>query len=208
MSEGCREFAIYGYIVSKHCENHHLGDEIDLIQRRCVGCGLPGILDQIGLCGTCDPDLYKRLRLAKQKGVKDFCDANHLTYISYDKMIDHGISCKKRPDFIFKCESHMIVVEVDEDQHMSYQCENEQERMCLISQTLKMKTLFIRYNPDRYSPLNGKPANKEHERLTALKQQIEYWQQHPLPEDGLCFVTYLYFDDDDPSQWKNLNKLI
>ena len=130
-----------------------------------------------------------------------------MTYISYDKMIDHGVCGKERPDFIFDCQIHMIVIEVDEHQHEGYICECEQTRMINIGQALGIKTLFIRYNPDKYKPLTGRPENNQQKRMETLKRQIEHWQTTPLPTEGVCFVTHLYYDGDDPIQWKTLNKL-
>jgi hypothetical protein len=54
----------------------------NLIQRECVS----DILD--------DQDRWpmaKRVRLAKQKKVRDFFDRQQLQYVSYNRMIDHGV---------------------------------------------------------------------------------------------------------------------
>jgi hypothetical protein len=203
----CKKLALFGYTTPNHCEEHKAPDEADLIQRECSKCGLPDIVDANGSCPMCDPALYNRIRLAKQKKVRDFFNFNHMKYISYDQMIDRGICGKKRPDFVFDCGTHMIVVEVDENQHEGYTCECEQVRMINITQSLGMRTVFIRFNPDKYKPAKGRADNREYKRLENLKTQIEYFHQNILPVDGACFVTYLYYDEDDPQHWCNLTKL-
>jgi hypothetical protein len=69
-------------------------------------------------------------------------------------------------------------------------------------------TMFIRFNPDKYRPITGQRRLSDQKRLEALKNQIEYWSHNPLPTDGFCFVTHLFYDNDDPTKWKALIKLI
>lgn len=123
-----------------------------------------------------------------------------MKYISHDQ----GTYGRERPDFVFDAVTHMIVVEIDEDQHKYYPCECEQIRMINISQSLGMPTIFIRYNPDKYQ--SSYRLYSEKERMKALKHQIEHWSNVALPKDGFCYVTHLFYDD-DPSQWKNPTKL-
>ena len=195
----CGKLAIYGYTSPTHCKQHASSEEIDLIQQACIGCGLPYVLDKNRNCPTCDPTLYHRVRLAKQKKVRDFFDFNHMKYISYDKIVERGICHKKRPDFVFDCVTHMMVVEVDEDQHYGYEC--EQARMCDIGYSLGMRTVFIRFNIDKYKPVEGKAETREYKRFEKLKQVIEYFHQDVLPTDVACCVTYMYYDGDDPEEW-------
>jgi hypothetical protein len=206
--DDCRELAIFGYTTPNHCEQHKSDEEVDLVQRNCVKCGLPDMLDEKGHCPTCDPTLQLRVRLAKQKKVREFFDYNQIKYISYDQIIERGVCGYERPDFLLDCDKHMIVVEVDEHQHGGYPCSCEQMRMVNIGQSLGIQVLFIRYNPDKYKPATGRAINKESHRLETLKQQIEYWTHKSLPSDGCCFVTYLYYDGDDPSSRKSINKLL
>lgn len=74
--------------------------------------------------------------------------------------------------------------------------------MVNITGSLGMKTLFIRWNPDKYNPSQGRKQASKTDRLEALKRQLEYWRETPLPEDGMTFVIFLYFDADDPTEWK------
>lgn len=207
-TDNCKNLAIYGYTKPSHCEEHKSTEEMDLIQKKCTQCGLTNVLDKYGHCATCDPKIFNCVRMAKQKKVRDFFDYHHMKYISYDKIIDQGICGKERPDFIFDYGTHMIIIEVDEHQHESYQQDCENPRMINIGQSLGMPVLFIRYNPDKYKPSFGQVSNQEPQRLNSLKQQIEYWSTTCLPKDGCCYVIYMYYDGDDPRQWKQPKKLL
>jgi len=89
--------------------------------------------------------------------------------------------------------SHIIIVEVDENKHTGYSCENR--RTMELSQDLNHRPIiFIRFNPDSYMTKEGikitscwktnklgvfqvpKSKQKEWEyRIETLKGQIEYW---------------------------------
>jgi hypothetical protein len=204
LTRNCRNTATHGYSVPIHCEQHRSGQEINLVLKLCIGCQLLDVVDDKGYCMTCDPKSWNIIRLAKQKVVRDFFNFHHMNYESYDRMLEHGCCGKERPDFIFDCDDHKIVVEVDEHQHEGHGYECERERMINISQLLGgMPVIFIRYNPDKYKPIVGRATPKAQDRLENLKKIVEYWQQTQLlPEDGFCCATYMYYDGDDPSQWK------
>src|SRR5215217_6178751 len=195
----CKEIAVFGYRKQIHCEEHKLADEINLIHRTCVRCNLPDIVDERMICATCDPEVEKRVRLAKQKEIKDVFDASGLRYISYDRVIDNGWLGKERPDFLFDTETHFVIVEVDEEQHRNAACYcvGEQTRMVNISQILNGKTkqpkpvVFIRYNPDSYKPEKGRQVSNNNR-----KEKLKEWVAHFLKNKPIvfCSVIQLFFD--------------
>jgi hypothetical protein len=111
-----------------------------------------------------------------------------------DKQIQDGCS-RRRPDLLLDMGSHIIIVEVDENAHSSYDCSCENKRLMELSQDLQHRPIiFIRFNPDKYKDQNGNTIkscwrlnklgvitivkNKENEwneRISKLKQQIQYW---------------------------------
>jgi hypothetical protein len=211
--EGCNYIALFGFSKPAHCEKHAEPDEIDLVQRNCKSCGLPNIVDKNGNCGSCDPENMFRVMCAKQKRVKAFLDSNEFDYISYDRMIDKGSCGKERPDFLFDCVSYRICLEVDEHQHGDKDNECERIRMINISQTNGIPTLFIRWNPDKYKPLEGHAEKDSNIRLDALKKELLYWGAPMknkendikyLPTEGFCFCVYMYYNFDDVNKWKEL----
>ena len=75
--------------------------------------------------------------------------------ILLDKRIDGGCS-KRRPDGLLDIGTHSIVIEIDENQHISYDNECDNRRTMEIFRDLGNRPLvYIRLNPDSYK-LNEK----------------------------------------------------
>ncbi len=117
--------ALYGYIKQLYCEEHKVENMYNLVERKCKSCGLTDILNSVRLCQICGEFKYKRVHLAKQKEVKDFLDAHNIKYDSYDRPVDTKCGLE-RPDFLFDCGTHFVILEVDENQHESYSPECEE----------------------------------------------------------------------------------
>jgi hypothetical protein len=67
----------------------------------------------------------------------------------FDKIIENGCS-RRRPDVFIDFGSHCVMIEVDENAHTNYTC--EQKRMLDIYEDIGFrKIVFIRFNPDGYS---------------------------------------------------------
>ena len=112
-----------------------------------------------------------------------------LTWIA-DKRVHNGCS-KRRPDLLLDMGSHIVIVEIDENRHNGYDCENK--RLMEISQDVHHRPIiFIRFNPDTYIDEYGKKIescwklnklgviqiSKKTEwnnRLTTLKNEIQKW---------------------------------
>ena len=94
--------------------------------------------------------------------------------------------------------THIIIIEVDENKHSNYDCSCENKRLMELSQDLQHRPIVvIRFNP-AYKNEEGivikscwklnksgllhimKTKQKEwEERITSLKQQIQYWVDNP-----------------------------
>ena len=113
-----------------------------------------------------------------------------------DKKVSDGCS-KRRPDMFLDLGSHIIIVEVDENQHTNYDCSCENKRLMEISQDVGHRPIvFIRFNPDAYLDtstgeivkscwkVNKKGViqiEKPEEwatRIRILKEQIHYWTEN------------------------------
>jgi hypothetical protein len=191
---GCKEVAIYGIHSAIHCV-YHIKDrkaEVNFVGKKCIECQLVDLVDlESGKCGTCDPALVKKIRLAKQKTVKLWLDASddHKDYILYDRMIDKGECGLERPDFLYDCGTHYLVLEVDENQHKDRLETCESARMVNISQSLGLQTIFLRYNPDSFE---GGCVNLAKRRDSLLKW-ITFLKTNPPKEYFLSRVR-LFFD--------------
>ena len=114
---------------------------------------------------------------------------------SVDKRVIDGCS-RRRPDLMLDLGSHVIIVEIDENQHVNYDCSCENKRIMELSQDFAHRPIvFIRFNPDDYIDSNGTivescwKINKLsgililnkikisdwNTRLQMLHNQIQYW---------------------------------
>jgi len=157
-----------------------------------------------GYCTRCCIHLYPEIKTARNYKTKETDVVERisesfpeLTWLA-DKRVQDGCS-RRRPDLFLDMGSHVIIVEVDETQHIGYDCSCENKRMMELSQDVDHRPIvFIRFNPDGYTcnndkiikscwKLNGvgvmqilKTKQSEWEvRIDCLKQQIQYWVDHP-----------------------------
>ena len=112
----------------------------------------------------------------------------------------------------------VIIVEVDENQHGTYDCSCENKRIMQLSQDVGHRPLiFIRFNPDAYINSNGEKItscwgttpktgilkiknNKIDEwnnRLEELKSQIEYWTNDENKTDKTVETIQLFYDENN-----------
>jgi glutathione peroxidase-family protein len=131
----------------------------------------------------------------KEKVVVDFIK-NEFPDIDFicDKQIYDGCS-KKRPDMFADFGDWVLIIEVDENEHTGYTCENK--RLMQLSQDIDHRPLtIIRFNPDKYTKddvkigscwRNGKngtvlvktKTDEWTERLERLKRRIQKTIDNP-----------------------------
>jgi hypothetical protein len=113
----------------------------------------------------------------------------------FDKTIQDGCS-KRRPDIFLDVGTHVLIVEIDENMHSSYECSCENKRIMILSQDIGHRPItFIRFNPDGYTDCNGKKVKscwsltklgvikiskqKEwYERINKLIETIKHYIEH------------------------------
>jgi hypothetical protein len=199
----CTSIAVWGIGKARHCEAHKEPTDMNLVERRCVSCGLLDILDTELKCGTCDPNEFNRRALAKQRRVKLFLDAQGFQCSSYDIRVNNGECGNERPDIVYEAASggHCVVVEVDEDQHKGRPEECECTRMVNISQALGLPTVFLRYNPDAFKTNKQRKDPAHSTRMKHLHEVLRYALKL-TPEElvGYCSVRRLYFDGWTPNK--------
>ena len=170
-----------------------------------------------GLCARCfvytHPDKPNaRNYKTKERTVVDIVLAAFpsFTWVT-DKKVQDGCS-RRRPDLFLDMGSHVIIVEVDENQHTEYDCSCENKRLMEISQDVGHRPIiFIRFNPDDYTDQSGtkvkscfaadksgifKVAKSKvadwNMRTNALLQQIAYWSETPTTKT--VEVVQLFYD--------------
>lgn len=211
----CKDIATYGLTEPQHCEVHASENEYSLTESTCIKCGKIDILNKSGLCiNICDMidrDNKIKKRIKKhEEFIKTLLQAEidikeDVIQIWEDKIIDSTCTLK-RPDFAYHCGKHVIIIEVDEDQHLSYnncgytkdeKIKGENRRMYEIGNIFQgIPIIFIRYNPDNFKDNTNKKVIisniKRHDILIRwVKKCIrQQWDK------GL-YVKYLFYDNYD-----------
>ena len=191
--DGCDMFVTHGLKggPATHCGTH--GRErgmVDIVSKRCASCGLFIVPRAPHLCSYCNPSKCQKTREMKIKALLE--STTDLNNPIHDKPV--GGDCGKyRPDFRYDAPTHSVVVEVDEDQHRSYDSECERIRMINIVQAVGMRCVFVRYNPDAFK-IDGKTIRVyEKKRHDLLLRTIRECMKPSFDSEISC-VVYLYYD--------------
>ena len=153
-----------------------------------------------------DEEIPRRFRLKEHMIVDAIKNVHGSTLtIICDKKIEGGCS-RRRPDLFIDLGSHCIIIEVDENQHRQYECE-EKRMIDLYEDTGFRKVVFLRFNPDSYraehthypSPFSFTDAGtlsvnqKEFDRrMHDLHERIHVWKETE-PEEQWT-VEYLFYN--------------
>ena len=102
---------------------------------------------------------------------------------------------KERPDVLWELADRIVILEVDEDQHLGRPCECEQTRMMNISQALGcQRTIWIRYNPDGFKGGESGKWTRAGKRHEVLKKWLEWAFEVDLYTLSTISVLHLFFD--------------
>jgi len=129
-----------------------------------------------------------------------------------DKIISGGCS-KKRPDLLLDLGYQIIIIEIDENQHIKYDCSCENKRIMELSQDLDHRPIvFIRFNPDGYHKngtnitscwslnkngicvIKNSKRNEWDERLNILKEHVKYWINPENKTNKIIEIIQLFYD--------------
>ena len=216
---------IYNYLGIKsgrYCTEHKLNEMVDINYAKCISewCqDLGQYSKRDGYCMHCYIHLFPdkpvvRNYKTKERAVVEYVQ-NEFPDVSWisDRKIYDGCS-QRRPDLFLDLGKHIIIVEIDENQHDQYDCSCENKRLMQISQDVGHRNIvFIRFNPDEYLDKNGSlikscwKLNKQGiicigpnvfnqnlwmERLGVLKEQIQYWMDNS--SDKMVEIVQLFYD--------------
>ncbi len=129
----------------------------------------------------------------------------------HDKRIQDGCSLR-RPDLFLDYGTHVLMIEIDEQKHKSYDCSCINRRTMELSLDINHKPcIIIRFNPDEYINENGnkikspwrtsvkdgrlsimKTQEKEwNDRINNLLNVIDYWIKNPT--DKTVEIIEMYY---------------
>jgi hypothetical protein len=151
----------------------------------------------------------------KEASVAEFIINNFSNFTwNIDKKIEDGCS-KRRPDLMCDLGYQVLIIEIDENMHESYDCSCENKRIMQLSQDVGHRPIvLIRFNPDSYINQNGEKIvscwgttqktgiiklknNKQiewNERLDSLKQQIDYWSNPKNITEKTIEIIQLFYN--------------
>jgi hypothetical protein len=119
--------------------------------------------------------------------------------IVHDKRVECHLY---RPDFVFDMGSHVIVIELDENQHRSYDTSCDNKRLMSIFHGLGSRPMVtIRFNPDKYDSVSGcfkkdgqllGQGKEWNLRTEKLKSRVDFWID--AQPDREITVEHLFFD--------------
>ena len=97
---------------------------------------------------------------------------------SRNKVPENDCRIRRRPDYYVILQHHILVLEVDENQHKSYQAKDETIRINQLSESFNDKpVIYVRFNPDKYKALTGASIKgcfkKVNDALVVDKQRLE-----------------------------------
>lgn len=166
------------------------------------------------LCLRCHVLTYPGEKIPSRFKMKEHHILDHLcSYCPdynfiHDQIIAGGCS-KRKPDLRLECLTHSIVIEIDENQHEDYKC--EEKRLMQIFEDLGNRPLVVlRFNPDAYIDAGGvnvpglftfgtdnliveKDSEQVKQRVYTLSQRIRYHVENiPTKEVTIEKLYYNY----------------
>ena len=207
VSDGCSTIPAFGVPGSKkasHCTRHKLEGMVDVRSKTCVSewCStIPG-KHYKGYCVRCFVHLFPDTRVSRdyktrERTVVDFV-VNEFPGVTWicDKRVSNGCSAR-RPDLLCDLGDQVLMVEIDENQHATYDCSCENKRLMELSRDVGHRSLVvIRFNPDEYVAADGvkhptcfgvdgrgmvcvgkRKRDEWDDRLACLRSTVLYWTE-------------------------------
>jgi len=213
LHEGCKTRPSYGKEGEKplYCSTHKKEGMVDVISVKCKTplCSTHVRKKYDGYCLYCYIHLFPDKPVSYNYKTKE-CAVVEYVKINYphpwitDKII--GGCSRRRPDLLLDLIDQVLIIEVDENQHIKYDCTCENKRIMELSQDLAHRPIvFIRFNPDEYQTItscwginkNGicvvKKSKQDEwdQRLNVLGKTIEYWLTHRT--DKMVEIIHLFY---------------
>jgi hypothetical protein len=213
-------YNIRGEKKALYCSEHKTENMVNVTQKTCKTYLCPTqVKDKYdGYCLFCYMHLFPDKPVSNNYKTKEYAVVEFvknkfpdLSWIA-DKIINGGCS-KRRPDLLLDLGYQIVIIEVDENQHIDYDCSCQNKRIMELSQDLGHRPIiFIRFNPDDYKK-DGKNItscwgqnkkgicvvkktknNEWSERLNVLEQHINYWINPSNMTNKTIEIIQLYYD--------------
>jgi hypothetical protein len=216
-----RNYNNIGETKALYCATHKLDGMVDVKSKKCKNdwCLTTVRLEKYdGYCLFCYMNMFPDKQVSHNYKTKEYAVVefvkNKFSYLTWitDKTIYGGCS-KRRPDLLLDLGYQILIIEIDENQHINYDCSCENKRIMELSKDLYHRPIiFIRFNPDNYFKNNINISscwtiNKKgicvikktkiyewSERLEILKNQICYWINPINKTNKIIEIIQLFYD--------------
>ena len=209
-----------GLKIGLYCKDHKLEGMVDVKNKQCnthlCDTRVHTNKQNKGYCIRCfihtfpDEPVTRNYKTKEREVVesvlKEFPDISWIC----DKTVPDGCSLR-RPDLNGDIGTHVIMGEVDENQHTNYDNSCENKRIMELSQDVGHRPIvFIRFNPDGYTDTNGKKITscwsvngngilvvkpskigEWNARISVFHDQIRYWTMN-VPDKTIETVQLFY----------------
>ena len=194
--ENCDKIPVFnkpGESKALYCYSHKESGMINVKHKKCKLCHyIRANPKYSGYCMMCYVYTFPNTKISrnyktKEKLVGEYIKNNFNEYdFVFDHRIEYGCS-RRRPDIFLEYKNYVIIIEVDENQHIDYDIVCERNRLNELYIDIGYRPMYlIRFNPDSYTNkdgvkisscfYNGKiTKNKETEwnsRLEVLKETL------------------------------------
>ena len=220
---GCKKIPNFNFEGEKralYCAQHKKPKMIDVKNRTCKSSWcLTHVQNKYdGFCLRCFIHLFPDRPVSRNYKTKEYTVVEFVTskfpevHWVADKIINSGCS-RRRPDLLLDLGYQILIVEIDENQHIDYDCSCENKRIMELSQDTGYRPIiFIRFNPDKYihdgkmvtscwgtnqygiCVVKKSKQREWEERLSTLEQHITYWINPENKTDKTIEIIQLYYD--------------
>ena len=221
--EGCKKIPIYnveGETKALYCSLHKSEGMVNVIGKTCKTYLCSTLVGEKydGYCLRCYMHLFPDKPVSRNYKTKEFTVVEFvknkfptLIWIA-DKKISGGCS-RRRPDLLLDLVYQIVIIEIDENQHIEYDCSCEDKRMMELSQDLGHRPIvFIRFNPDDYkkngititscwgvnkkgiSVVKKRKQDEWNQRLNTLENHINYWINTKNKTNKTIEIIPLFYD--------------
>ena len=183
---GCSKQSTYGFENGpiEKCATHKLPGMVDVKNKRCPTCEY--VVTNGKTCISCNGHVRRELVF------RDMLLERGYVFETHNKTTGCG---RERPDFVFDCDTHAVVLEYDEYQHKhsGYTKECELVRMKNLYYALGFeRCAFVRFNPDEYINENKVINTHETERYDVLFDTLN--DSMCIPPSNNAEIVYLFYD--------------
>jgi hypothetical protein len=149
-----------------------------------------------GLCLACAPQT-RRFHAKEEMTALALKNAGFVCV--RDRMLEDASCGRERPDFQIDFGSFFVYVECDENAHRHITPECEEVRMKNLAEVRGMPVVFVRFNPDTYTPAPGQlyvPCGQaRYDKLVDVVTYLSRQTADRLP--GVLNVVWLFYDNYD-----------